>query len=66
MPKKKTYTPMEQLMFYGKRFLKVFVPAVLVLLPAMGLSPESFLVSVAVPALTTFEKWMRDNDWYNL
>lgn len=66
MPKKKEYTPTEQFLFYGKRFLKTFVPAVLIILPTLGLSPEGFVVSVAIPALTTFEKWMRNQGWYKV
>ena len=61
---KKKYTSKEQTIFYIKRFLKVFIPAVVVAIGTMGLSPESLVISTAVPLLTTFDKWAREHDWY--
>lgn len=66
MAKKKKYTPAEQALFYSKRFLKVFVPLALVMLPTMGFSPESFAINVAVPTLTTLDKYMRNQGWYKI
>lgn len=62
----KKYTTKDNIIFYGKRFLKTFVPALLIVIPTMGFSPESFAVTVLVPALSTFDKWMRNNDWYKI
>lgn len=62
----KEYTLREEIVFYGKRFLKVFVPAALILIPSMGFGPETFVMVTLIPLLTTFEKWMRNQGWYDL
>lgn len=64
MPKKKTYTWSEQAVYYGKRFLKTFVPALLVILPVMGTNPEGFVAAVLIPALATLDKYLRNKGWY--
>ena len=60
----KEYTTKQNLWYYTKRFLKTFIPAALVLIPTLGLAPESFIIAVAVPAITTFDKWAREENWY--
>jgi len=60
------YTKKETIMFYGKRFLKTFVPLALVIIPSLGFNAETFAIAVIVPVLTTLDKWMREQGWYTL
>ena len=61
----KEYTTKENVIYYVKRFLKVFVPTALVVIPTLGTSPEGFLVATLIPLLTTLDKFMREQNWYD-
>lgn len=60
------YTLLEQAKYYAIRFLKVALPTAVVLLPTIGLNPTGFLASVLIPAITTLDKYARNQGWYSL